>query len=1258
MEHIEHIFSVAEHIAFDQSQYPALVKLRILKSRLLSGPEFQIQSFGDFLDCSLSISHDNFGLLWRADNLRIIPDNEIAIIAKHCQGKNQRIVDACASEIYRRISFYARIDDSNHYQTLNSLVDDYLHILASCSNPDLDVINDFYERLNDKPSSFTRIVELLIQYGHRHLLVDLSRFDVPDDITSAVSDEVVMAACIEGVTLDVDNVVCKSTGSSINALHHLLAGNDIQIDHIQEIECPVEYEHTHHLPFYEHFFGTLVTKFKNLAEFDTPKLTAPLDIQKFLNNTWMVFHYSASRIAKSLKENGNFEMSDLFESFDLLEQPDKFLMGFQIDALLFNIRKSLAKIAVHLNILCNSIDVFSSLDNDQINKISKRAWWDSRLFFDVASKNAIFNFPKDSIAPEFTKLFEAEVLRRDNTATLANDSLDLAKLATNLGLYEEARAFLERTAFNIVGYGHRKDITLHEVFEAIQECSNSNCPQVSDWLKRVTTFTADVFDFSEREIRHIPGWFTKLLAKNNPERLVDEFDYHLSEENWHRTHLIFESCVKSLPLTTHPEHAFLRSMTTFEAMAALNERSKNNDGLTGIYEDQCRTLGGMPPPPRERSYTDEDVSENYPEVSTIPPANLIDFTAVLHPISYKVREKFVSDWIAYWVDQGQAHDILTSFSDYYDQNESDYELDRCLHNIFLLSKKTEGKTAAYKWAVRNIKKNNYWNPYFSSGSEEALREYGKTYSEHWEKLLRDTMAPGSSSLQKDENIVVPSTQLVTYLTSTGQVALAAEITEVMVTSLEGDIAHLPLTKLYWYENPVPVQNIPLHLILLHFKWPDRYARLLTAKQIASLLQNGSNIEFQALYLDFLSKQHYEVDIVDYLSVLLLVDDSPFTEEDIINSIHYPSLMSDELLHMQGLVNEERHDSSKLYSTFPDDLVPNKSKYDKYANGLALRFIGVIENLEREYQAQLVRHFLLEWEEIQERHSSYIFRPHNFSSEHFYPQDKISCSFSWRSEVSILSAYVRTLAFAMHKHSIPKEACLLYARDVLPFGSIAVNLDPSDEPRNWPKLNNLNKDETIPGEKELEQYLAELAASNEILLSANGPVLRDYSGVCLDLNINLVSLHNSQIDDPELIFKSIKYGQDSDLGIFPLSEGNWSRLFGRWEIDWLSRGYYRPTFSMGDLPINSVDLSNSSVEYFSGNISNGAWKYWVNQWYPVHHVDVGNSLGTYFTVSKDFFEKFKKHAGGDYYLIAEMTCSDKRDFIRTKEPVKTFAILPV
>lgn len=1258
LEHIKHIFDVAENIAFEQKLYPELLRLRILKMRLLNGPEFQVQDFSELLDCSFRCSQGTFGLLWRADNLRIIPDGEIVIVAKHFQGKDERIVDACATEIFRRIRFYARLEDPNHNQILNSLVDGYLQVLVSYDKPDLDRIHEFLERLNDKSSSFNRFVELLIQHGHRHLLLDLSTFDIPEDSFRSLLDEVVLSASIEGVALGNTVGNHNLSNSSLGSFASFLSGEEIQTNELADLECPTDYESVNYNLFYRHFFISLVRRLASMEKDEVPKLVEQNNIEDFIKNTWLTIQFASSEIAECIKKERKFDFSILYDSFSILDQPDQFRLGYQINAVIFNIRKSLAKIGIHLNILCNSIDAFSSLNKDYFSSISESTWWDSRIFFDVASQNAIFNFSKDIVTQEFLKLYEDELHRREDTATLANDSLELGILASNHGARDIAGKFLERTALNSVGYGHRKDITFHDVFEAIEECSTADLPQISDWLRRVTTFTTDVFDFSEREIRHIPGWYTELLSKHNPERLVDEFDYHLSEENWYRTHIILKNVINSFPLSSTPEHSFLRCMTTFDALTALKERADENEALETIYEDQCRVLGGMPPPPRERSPTEVEETSEFPDVSTVHPTSLDEFRSTLHSISYRIREKVINDWIAYWVDHSQGITILNSFDAYYESGNSDYELDRSLHDIFLLSKKIEGKTKAYKWAVRDIKLNNCWGRFTYAKAEESVKQYGSTYKNEWEQLLRDTISSSSARLQENETIVVPSTQLVRYLVAAQQFKLAAEITEVMVSSLEGDIAHLPLTDLYWYEQPVALEKASLHLIYLHYKWPDRYARLLTAKQIAALLQDERNVEFRSLYLQYLSQQLYEVDVVDYLSILLLLEECPFTNEEITHNLQFPSLCSDGLLTHLGYMDKVRDDVTLLYSKYSDDLIPNRAKYDRFSNGLPLRFMSVMQELEREHEVPLVKHFLLEWEQILERTSCHIFDPYDFCGDQFYRQDKIGCSFSWPAEASILSAYVRTLTYAIDQHSVPEEVCLMHAQEVLPFGSIGINLSPSNPPASWPRLDDLAKDDPLPGQAELDHYLFQIANADEILLRAEGPVLRNHTGVCLDLKVILVSLQKTEFDDPERMFYSISHGRHSDEGIFPLAEWTCSSAFGRWEIDWLSRGYFRPTFCVGDLPINSVSQTKASVEYLGGTISNGVWRYWVDQWYPVHQIGVGNSFGTYMTVSKDLFIELKKYTGGNYYLIAEMTCVDRRDLLRNGEPIKTFAILSV
>jgi hypothetical protein len=1255
LEHIEHIIRVAERIAFGQKIYPELLRLRILKTRLINGPEFQVQYFSAFLDCSLNCSPDIFGLLWRADNLRIIPDNDIVIVAKHFHRKNEKIVDACANEIYRRLRFYAHLDDSNHYQNMNTLVDGYLEVLISHANPDLHRITEFLDRLNDKKTSLGRIVELLIQYDHRHLLLDLSTFNITDDIPSKVIDEVVLAANVEDTILEEAIAHFNNPHSYVGLLQSFLKGGNIKTGAIASLKCPLDYEGASYTLFHQHFFSSLASCINDPNETEEPHLSPSTNIEDFLKNSWLVFYFSSSKIAARIKAKEKIEIFSLYKEFSILEIPEEFKLGYQLKDVLFNIRKALAKITIHLNILCNSIDSFSLLHEDDFNMVSENIWWDSRVFYDLAAQNAILNIPKDISSKEFLKLYKEDLVYRADTATLANESLELSILASKHGLPDIAANFLERTALNVVGYGHRKDITLHEIFEAIEECSSSDCPQVSDWLRRVSTFVTDVFDFSEREIRHIPNWFIKLLAKHNPERLVDEYDYHLSQENWHQTNSILENVIKAFPLTTQAEYSFLRCMTTFDTLTALEERAKADLTLKQIYDEQCIILGGMPPAPREQHSTEEENISHPPDLAAIQPNDLDQFRSTLHSISYKIREQFIADWILHWEGRNQGITILNSFNAYYELENSDYELDSCLHEIFLLSKRSEGKTKAYKWAILDIKLNNLWSRFSQSRADKSLKIYGSIYKNKWENLLRDTMFSGSSRPREDETIIVPSSQLVMYLISAGQIELAVNITEVMINSLEGDIAHLPLTKQYWYDKPVLLEEVSLHLIYIHYKWPDRYARLQTAKQIAILLQDNTISRSRSLFLQYLSKQFYETDIVDYLSILTLLDDLPYNKEEIVQSIRFPSLGSDGILTELGYMEEPRETLTSLHSDFFDDLVPNRAKYNKYANGLALRYIMSLEELEEEYNTTFVSHFLLEWEQIQKRHSTHIFDAYNFCSELFYPQDKIGCSFSWKAEATILSAYLRTLAYALHRHSIPSDVCLTHVQEVLPFGAVGVEIFPSNRPNSWPRLSELIKDEPLPGQMELNKYLSDIANGDEILLRANGPILRDHNGVCLDLKVILVSVEESDIDNPEAMFDSIEHARNAEDGIFHLAKEVWPSSFGRWEIDWLSRGFFRPTFRVGDFPIGSVNQNEDNVEYFCGSVSNGIWRYWVDQWYPVHHLGVGNSFGTSIAVTNEFFAEFKKQGGGEYYLIGEMTCVDMRGFNRDKTPIKTFAI---
>ena len=188
---------------------------------------------------------------------------------------------------------------------------------------------------------------------------------------------------------------------------------------------------------------------------------------------------------------------------------------------------------------------------------------------------------------------------------------------------------------------------------------------------------------------------------------------------------------------------------------------------------------------------------------------------------------------------------------------------------FDLSKKLQGKSKSYKWAVRCLQINNCWIRYMGgSRTESMINKFAKIYSNKWSDLLKDSLQGESLKVRGNEWLVVPTDRLVQYLIAAGEYDKAAEVTEVMVSSIEQETAHLALEPCYWTEEPVKFDAIAYNLLLQNFFLPDSAIRLKTAKEIAKTLTFKNAKYYKKLYLKYLSELSFETEISDFLSILL------------------------------------------------------------------------------------------------------------------------------------------------------------------------------------------------------------------------------------------------------------------------------------------------------------------------------------------------------------------------------------------------------
>lgn len=1251
--HIEHIISIAEKIALERGMFADLVRLRLLKIRLINGPEFQIQEYPQFMRCALSWSDEKYGLLWGADNLRVLDEKELPVIGILFRGIDSAVGEDCFKEIMRRIEFYAKVGGDSDGQKINSLIDAAMDVLCDADSPSVDKIMRFMSRIRDKKPYFTKLFDRLIEAGNGHVILDIPHSSLPEEVADLFWSYFILACGAEKISVMDRPEHALIANCSLGVVTLRINGQTVSSGSLKLPEIDDKSESISVDTLYETFFVFLAQQLHETYDVRVPSVTPIHDVQSFIKKALEVLEYAAFHIANRLNSGVQIEAFEVHEVVFQSVLPRTRGHDYQLTGAEFSLEHALTKISSRIHLLLGPSRI-KPITTPSMDTLSNNPWWYAQGWLKFSATTIPAMIPKDFSSRLIESRIEELKKERNDTSTLANDSLDLARLALALGQKEAGGKCLVIVAQHTLGYGHRKDTTFSELFDAIQYCSDYGVGNVPNWLRRVAPFVNDIFDFSEREIRHIPGWYLKLLAKHVPERLVDEFDYHLRNQDWSVLPEVLENFVAQCDLSCTADYALLRCLSSYECISALEDRAKTDTRFLPLLEEQRDLLGGKPPPPREQYSTPTEEKVIEIEYSKYPPENLDGLYQELNEGGRVFdADKFVNSWIDHWERDGKGLEVISAFEMLWGAHrEFPYLMKRSLGEVFSLSHKLQGKKAAYSWAVRDIRTNNHWGRWSGSRSEESLKKYAQIYSSEWEQLLTETTVGESIKLRGNEWVVVPSCQLVSYLLAAGQSDLACQVTEVMLASLEAEISHLPITPLHWYQTAVPRERISSRILLHYFKWPDRFIRRRAAMQIAQLLNNDT--DFRPLYLEHLATLKYETDISDFLSILMLAEPAIFPVEALISAIKFPSVLSDGVL---GRLEYEYEEGEKTgyFSALTEKDYKFSSRFEKSKNGIAPAYYSPIERLGKKLGYPLERHLSAEWDLISERQQFLFFNPHNFSGDHFFPQDLIGCSFSIEAETVLTSAYVRTISFAAEKFGLPQDFVSHYTENLFPFCELLGKLTPTTKPKNWPQLQKIDEEGQLPSQDDLDRYLIDLASGEDVILCANGPVLRQMSGVNCDLEIKTVFVENDYDGDAKALYLFLT-GQDKSVEIeaYQIAKPFYPDDVGRFETDLLLRGLFQPEFVIGG-PYAEVKVDTSSIKYGSNGVLNAVWKYWTDSWYPVWYRGMGPALGTYLETSKEIFDVIKEEVGGSYYMLAKLTIVDRRGYSRDENRSDIYAI---
>ena len=1249
LQYVENIIAAAEKYTFERKLWSELVRIRLIRGRLVNGPEFQVQDFAKFLKCSLKNSDEDHGLLWRLDNLKSLDEKEIAVVSTASRKFGKQVTKECFEEIEKRLSIYSRTNDETLKSKISSLIDSALEILTNVNDPEFDQIFNFLSHCTNKPKVFAQILDCLIASNNRSSILKIPTEHISKNLKNIYLDQYVLACCEEGILLSDLPTKDEFKSVSLGVIKLALEGDNVGAELLVNptTNNPKKVGRKY---FYDKFFFSLARQIKNLKEPKTPYELEIDDLESYVKKANKVVEYAAFCIAKLIlgKEEINvFEIYDHLNKSGLFDHKKSFEFA-QIQSL---ISTSLTKISLDLYLLLLS-GKLKKINHDSLDKLHENKWWSAFYWLQESSLKSI-SISKEIKEKIIEQSIEALKVKRENITNLANEAIDIANLASELNLRKLSIQAANLSAQHIMGYGWRKDIRLAEVYDVMEACSEHGVGNISNWLERLAPFTNDVSDFSEREIRQIPGQFMNLLSKHSPERLVDEFDYSLKNEHWAIVDHIFESIVQNFNLDTLAEVTFLKSLSSKTAMLQLEERSRNEGNLKIIYDEQYKFLGGLSLSRKEGDSTSSIKKNSKIDVTSYRPDQLGELYQALKPNAFYDVEDGIKSWIEYWDSNNEGCEVIKSFSAIYD-NDPDfaYKVRPCLKTIFSLSHRFQGKTEAYKWAVQAVIHNNYWNPFW--GGSEQLKEYAKIYSLEWEKLLIDTT---KELIRPRVNpwITVPTEKLVLYLLNANQYDLACEIVEAMVSSIESETSHLPLSESHWYEKVISKEEIVPRILLLYYsRWPDRFLRIRIANQIANLLEN--DITFRSLYLKHLSQLKYEVQICDLLSILTLTSTRIFSLDELLPNIHYPSLLSEIILQKIGYSYISL--KPKYYSEIDIKSCGSSFGFEKAKDGIAPIYLNLIRRLGKLINYDLTKRFGAEWEIISSREELCFFDPYNFCSDLFYRQDKLSCSLSSHTESIFLSAYLRAIAFANENFSLPKEEILEAIMIVESFGGLITKLQPSSEPTNWPTfLEKTEDDIKLPTKDDLENYLKNFLKENEVILAANGPISTGFHKVFCDLEVRMIFSIKDITSGAENTYELLKNMTTPIPGVPHFVAPNLylhPGKMGRYEIDFMLRGFAVPEFTVGS-PFAIKDIKLDCVNYIAGNVRNGTWRYWTSNWYPASHSGMGSSIGTYLTSSKNILKMIQKEIGGSFYLLGKLSSLDRRKYQNSYPIETTFAL---
>lgn len=1001
------LLECAEHYAFMEFKFDEAYSHRSLKTRLINGPNFQLEDLSKLKISSLVSAPScliNELIAMKAEySPKMLSILAITLWYREDEYNAKKITELALSRYRSELDIY-----SSRMQS-NSRSDDLLLIRASVITECFDgawLSNN--EHILKWPTEYiNEFITAVKIKGDLRLLIKLHSKVTNENTKYLIETATIMLSIVEEVDLTAWKEFNNFKHSHLSILYK-------EVGKVKQLPISTIYSVgggniTPKVSYDEWFYESLLVRLNACGDFCWLSVNVErerIDLSKYYKQLCIF----ADMFSEIFIEHGEVTFDDLCFMSTAIEESTSTNWNIRREDIKF--KRDWIRIAANCAVVFSRSKIdYTILKNAFEIDVLDIEWF--RLWYYESGDNLLTDEAVNLLI-EKDITHQAHTLEDTNART--NRNVELASIALRHANYDSMKWHTKLSWDYVLGYVHHKDMTINDTIEAIEYIADRDLDKAVNLLERVAPLAFNVCEFTDGDhTRFALSDIARISAKYNISAIASKYNQEVNDGEWYHADTSLEYFLKYTDLSSIFAKALSFTGLTNDQLKIISSRAGDGDLSAQNIIDELNRSG------IEISIDENKEEDVAKDESKLNPADYLpsQFDILL---TCRPSKEFYLMWYNFWLTRGEESELVNHLYSILLEKELDLGNSKYLLDpLFVSCRQIYGPRKAFNVLVKAQVEMRGWSSWYetSEASLDRLKKVAKHYPSRVNEFLYKTTTQIDPWSKEVGNLIIPNKTLAFLLAEAKRVDEANSLALSMICEIEKETANLPLVQPNWSWVVGESEDLKnANILISRLAWPVPKIKLQVASQIAGLLCDKTHtVNIERLLLAELARKLLESEVVEILVVFWLAKQKGYeAKENIAFYIKARSRLSDMILDVI---------LSKIdgYGEYAKELVPD---FNDYANDFGfqkaqgtevpLAFHSELENLEEKTGIPFLILYHSEWINSCER-----IKPRWDNIDYFLSSDRKSTgNFFTRNSHRGRSAFLNVLNIAENVFGMPRD----------------------------------------------------------------------------------------------------------------------------------------------------------------------------------------------------------------------------------------------